>query len=247
MTRWLFCLLTLAGIGGTAVRADCFHRSRVVYAAPAVVKKEVVVVKEAFIATYVPIPLYAATYLAPPVVAAPAVVGSGAAHAPPAAYANGRDDEILKALQTLNANVQSLDARLRTLEGGVKPPVIPPGTPPPVVPPPVKPPGAVDPFAPPPLPKPAVKAPDAAPKVGHGAKCATCHEQKVAKAQGGGKAFYDGENFLPLTDGQVRALLLTAYEGKTKNDRPMPPEDSGVPPLTDPEVGKMVADLKKIK
>lgn len=221
----LFCALTLLAVAGylgvpgtlasPALGGDCAVRSRVVHAAPVVVKKEVVVEKVvtpviAPIAVYAPVPVYGAAFVPPaPMPAAPAQ-----------ASAAGED---LKAI--LNA-LSAIDARLKAVEAKAGAPAGPAPAP--------KPP---DPFNP--GPRPGAGAALEAPKPPAflalaQAKCASCHETKVAADKGGAFTLLDGAALAKLDDRQLRKLASVSYASR------MPPKSSGVPPLTDEEVAQVM-------
>lgn len=167
------------------------------------------------IAVFTPVPLF--TVQAP----APAAEAS-AKPAMPAAPA-GEMGQVLQALQQTNQSLKDLDGRLRKLEAAQDQPI---------------------PLAPAVPAKP--KAQSAAPAAHPGllvvqAKCASCHEAKVAAEKGGGLALTDGAAAAKLDDRAARKVLSLAYAGK------MPPKSSGVPALTDPEVGALVQWIDSMK
>lgn len=202
--------LTLLSIAGVAA-ADCFHRQRVVVAAPAVVqavvKKEVAVVTPVIapIAVYAPIAAYAAVYSPPP--PAPAATVPAASGQPE--------------LKTILDAIQSIDRRLQALEGGGAKTS----------------PRGPDPFSPGPLQQ--TKAGSSAPPTVFGAKCASCHEAKVSGEKGGAFTLLEGAAPAKLTDRQIRKVMSVSYSGR------MPPK--GHVPLTDEEVGQIVAYLDQLK
>lgn len=68
------------------------------------------------------------------------------------------------------------------------------------------------------------------------AKCAQCHEQKVAKTEGKGFVLFNGPDLAQLTDRQVLRVGAQCYSGRM----PPPNNTKKVEPLTDTEVGQVM-------
>lgn len=202
-----FALITLV----PPAKGECYSRPRVVvsdYHAP-VVKK--VIVEP--VAVAVAVPAYFAAYIPPAVV--PAAVPAAPAAPQPAAQPSE--------LQAVADALRQINSRLDRLEKGAPAPATPPARP-----------GPADPFAPKDPAKGEVKAPPSGLNVLL-AKCASCHESKVAADKGGSLTLLEGALLAAsLTERDKRRVMAASYAGR------MPPKSSGVPALTDEEVGAVV-------
>jgi mono/diheme cytochrome c family protein len=69
------------------------------------------------------------------------------------------------------------------------------------------------------------------------AKCAGCHLAGQEKKGGGLVLLANPATLAPLTPDQAAAVLIRTYGSHPK---PMPPRDSGVPPLTDEEYAAVI-------
>jgi mono/diheme cytochrome c family protein len=71
------------------------------------------------------------------------------------------------------------------------------------------------------------------------AKCASCHSDKVAADKGAGLALIADGKLAEVSARQKNKVIGRSYAGT------MPPKDSGIPALTDPEVGAVVDAYSK--
>lgn len=93
----------------------------------------------------------------------------------------------------------------------------------------------------------APKAPAAAPSSGLSimqTKCAACHDAKTAAEKGGSFTLLNGSELIGLNDKQVRKIQSKIYKSA------MPPasakKELGIDPLTDEEVGAVMAHLDAV-
>jgi len=70
-------------------------------------------------------------------------------------------------------------------------------------------------------------------------KCAACHESKVAASNGKGFTLLNGMQVANLTDAQKKKIAVKTYRG----EMPKQPNKFNIPPLTDEEVGAIMAWL----
>jgi hypothetical protein len=89
--------------------------------------------------------------------------------------------------------------------------------------------------------QPAAAAPTSAAVAIMQSRCASCHESQSAQAKGGGFVLFQGALLAPLDLRAGGKIAGKVYSGK------MPPKNSGIAPLTDEDVGAIMALVETLK